>query len=513
MLQSSPQLGLDALIDDLGSFSRDPLGFVYWAFPWGQEGTDLARASGPEPWQREILVRLRDGLSTEEAVRLAVTSGHGVGKSALVAWIILWAISTCPDTRGVVTANTETQLKTKTWVELATWFRRFIARDLFKQTATAIFSNDPERERTWRIDMVPWSERNTEAFAGLHNKGRRILLVMDEASAIPDLIHEVAEGALTDEDTEIIWAMFGNPTRNQGRFREAFEGGRFHHRWKTLAVDSREVSFTNKVQIQSWLDDYGEDSDFARIRVKGQFPRVDSESFIPLELAREAVDRVVAPQTGSALILGVDVGRFGDDPSVIYPRRGRDAASLPPRLYHGLDTMQLAAKVAEAMNDYEADIAMVDGGGVGGGVVDRLRQLRVPVFEVQFGAKPDGANSYDRAVLYANKRAEIWGEMRDWLRDGSIPEFSIPQFTGEAITLVDELTGPQYGHNNQEAIQLERKRDMRNRGVPSPNVADALACTFALPSFVPRHRPLPGSERPTIGNDYDPFDTKRIYAQ
>src|SRR5690606_2066805 len=134
------------------------------------EPGELEGAAGPEPWQVKLLEELRDGLLTvEEAIQLARTSGHGIGKSACVSWIILWAISTFEDTRGVVTANTENQLKTKTWVELAKWYRLFIGRSLFEMTATALFSSDPEHERTWRIDMTPWSERNTEAFAGLHN--------------------------------------------------------------------------------------------------------------------------------------------------------------------------------------------------------------------------------------------------------------------------------------------------------------------------------------------------------
>lgn len=502
---------LDELIQDLGRYSTDPLGFVMWAFPWGQPDTDLEFSKGPEPWQRQILTWLGEGLITSrEAIRLAVTSGHGVGKSALVGWVILWAFSTCTDTRGVVTANTETQLKTKTWVELATWFRRFIARDLFKLTATALFSRDESRERTWRLDMVPWSERNTEAFAGLHNRGKRILLVMDEASAIPDLIWEVAEGALTDQDTEIIWLVCGNPTRNKGRFRECHPGGRYSHRWKSLKVDSRNVSFTNKTQIQAWMDDYGEDSDFIRVRVKGEFPRIDSESFISLLVAEAAVQRVVEPQNGLPLILGVDVGRFGDDPSVIYPRRGRDASSWKPDIFFGLDTMQQAARVADTFYRLGCDMAMVDEGGVGGGVVDRLRQLRVPVLGVQFGSMPSGGNVYERAVKYANKRAEIWGEMRDWLVYGSISSVAIPQINGSIITLVDELTGPTYGLNDKEAIQLERKKDMRSRGVPSPNVADALACTFGFP-HVSTQPALPATIY--LPPPYDPYDKERIYAQ
>jgi hypothetical protein len=183
---------MSTILEEVAAYSLDPYHFVLFSFPWGEPETELEAFKGPEPWQAEVLLeitkRLEAGATVHEAIQIAVTSGHGVGKSCLVAWIILWALSTFDDTRGVVTANTETQLKTKTWAELGKWHRLFAARDFFKLTATAIFSADASHERTWRIDMVPWSERNTEAFAGLHNKNRRILLVMDEASAIPDVI-------------------------------------------------------------------------------------------------------------------------------------------------------------------------------------------------------------------------------------------------------------------------------------------------------------------------------------
>ena len=123
---------------------------------------------------------------------MAIAAGNGPGKSALVAWIILWAMSTFEDTRGVITANTDTQLRTKTWAELAKWHRICLCKHWFHLTATAIYAKDKEHERTWRIDQVPWSLENVEAFAGLHNKGKRILLVFDEASAIPNKIWETA---------------------------------------------------------------------------------------------------------------------------------------------------------------------------------------------------------------------------------------------------------------------------------------------------------------------------------
>ena len=494
-----------SLIAELGSYSGDPYGFVLFAFPWGEEGNELAEYDGPMDWQIEILEELRDGLITvDEAIQLARTSGHGIGKSALVAWIILWAISTFEDTKGVVTANTENQLRTKTWAEVAKWHRLFIARELFKITATALFANDPQHERTWRIDMVPWSERNTEAFAGLHNQGKRILVVFDEGSAIPDVIWEVTEGALTDKNTQIIWAVFGNPTRNTGRFRECFPGGKFSHRWKCKAIDSRTVPISNKAQIQRWIDDYGEDSDFVRIRVLGKFPRVDADSFISASVAAEAVERETLPQ-GGAIVLGVDVARFGNDASVIYPRCGRDGITRPVEVYYGVDTMTFAGHVANAALRWGAAVCMVDSGGVGGGVVDRLRQLRIPVIGVDFGSKPD--NFSGSGVRYKNKRAEIWGEMRDWLQNGSIQNLS----TGEDVTLVDELSGPTYFLTVKEEIQLESKRDMIVRGVPSPIVADALACTFAFPSFETEAPSAALNEqKPIVAPDYDPFAKELI---
>jgi hypothetical protein len=508
---------LDELLVALAGFSKDPLGFVYFAFPWSEAGSDLEDITGPYQWQIDILTDLADGLiTTDEAIRLARTSGHGIGKSACVSWIILWAISTFEDTKGVVTANTENQLKTKTWAELAKWHRLFVGKELFEMAATAIYSKDPEHERTWRIDMVPWSERNTEAFAGLHNKNKRILVVYDEASAIPDVIHEVTEGALTDEGTEIIWCQFGNPTRNKGRFRDCFPGGKFAHRWKSAAIDSRDVPGTNLKQFNDWIADYGFDSDFVRVRVRGVFPRTDAVSFIGYELARLASERPLPDYSfglynPAAVIIGVDVGRFGDDPTCIYARQGTDAKSRPPIILRGQDLMRQASRIAAYFAEVHAVAIMVDGGGVGGGLVDRLRQLRLPVWEVDFGSKPDGSN-VDPSTRYYNKRAEIWGAVRDWLSTGSI----INEIEGQDNTLVDELTGPTYSFAGDDMeIQLERKKDMRRRGVPSPNVADALACTFAYYVYA---SPLQifGMEsdgpKPHVEPDYDPYSPERMLA-
>lgn len=493
----------DRLIKWLGSVSNDPIAFAAGAFPWGEPGTRLANEPGLEAWQTRILSLIRDGLPLNQAVQLATASGHGVGKSALVAIIILWAMSTAPNTRGVVTANTETQLKTKTWVELGKWFHMFIAKDLFTLTATQLFAKSSASD--WRFDLVPWSERNTEAFAGLHNKGRRILVIFDEASAIPDIIWETTEGALTDANTQIIWAVFGNPTRNTGRFRECFPGQRFAKQWTTTQVDSRAVRFTNKDQIARWVEAYGDDSDFVRIRVLGTFPRTGEMEFISHEIVTEAGTREVASFLTDPLTLGVDVARYGQNESVLWFRKGRDARTIPARVYRSLSTTQLAAQVSAAFLELGVDGVFVDGGGVGGGVVDQLRELHVPVFDINFGAKPDrlGHTVGVEGELYANKRAEMWGMMREWLKTGAIPDDA---------DLRAQLVGPTYTFNLQNAIQLEKKEDMMKRGLESPDRADALALTFAYPVQAHANAGREGLRKPLIESEYNPFSPERMVA-
>lgn len=514
---------LEELITFLAEYEDDPYGYVMAAYPWGVPGSELENYSGPQDWQRQILEDLGKGvIDIQEAIRQAVehnmeaetaplqfarTSGHGIGKSALVAWIIDWAQSTKADTKGVVTANTENQLKTKTWAELAKWHRLSLSSPLFKMTATARFSIDPEHERTWRIDMVPWSEKNTEAFAGLHNKGRRILLVFDEASAIPDIIWETAEGALTDNNTEIIWTCFGNPTRNSGRFRECFEGGKFSHRWDHAAISSMDVDITNKTQLQKWIDDYGEDHDFVRVRVLGKFPRVDASSFIPLEDARAATTRALPEDNPAPIVLGVDVARFGSDKSIIYPRQGLDARSRQPVVLQGVNTMQLATRVFNEYMRYQATAIFVDGGGVGGGVVDRLLQMGAPVYEVGFGNAADGVNPDDPYIKYENKRAEIWGAGKSWLqRGGCIPD-EVPMIE-EAFST--ELSNPTYTMTGKEGdrILLESKKDMKRRGLSSPDLSDALFCTFAYPTLEQTFDNDPDQDRHTQPNDDNYYSDK-----
>lgn len=461
------------LFAEIGAFRFDPLGYVMYAFPWGVAGTPLEKEEGPEPWQRKILVDLGKGLLTvSEAIRFAVASGHGIGKSALVAWIILWAMSTVRDTRGVVTANTEGQLRTKTWPELAKWHGLAINGGWFECTATAIYSAFQGHEKTWRCDAISWSENNTEAIAGLHNKGRRAFAIFDEASAIPDNVWEVMEGTLTDADTELFWTAFGNPTRNVGRFRECFAGGRFARRWNGVQIDSRTVRLSNKSQTDQWVTDYGEDSDFVRVRVRGVFPRGGVDQFIGSDLVDGAATRELVPDSSAPLVMGVDIGRQGD-PSVIRFRKGRDARSIAPVRFEIADLMQVAARVHEQMQAWKPDAVFIDVTGMGYGVYDRLVALGCTnVFAVNFASAADRGDAGDATAKYANKRAEMWGFTKSWLRTGCLPD------DGE---LKAQLIGVKSGYDSDNNIQLERKEDMKKRGLASPDDADALALTFAYP--------------------------------
>lgn len=486
------------LVDLIASCHNDPLRFVLQCFPWGEPG-ELAKHKGPRKWQVDILTAmgaaLRAGGSTGEAIQIAVASGHGIGKTALVSWVVYWAVATREDTRGVVTANTEGQLRTKTWPELAKWHRLALCAHWFKLEATSLHSTQAGHEKSWRIDAIAWSENNTEAFAGLHNQGGRILVVFDEASGIPPPIWEVTEGALTDDDTEIVWLAFGNPTRTGGRFFECF--GRLRHRWVTRQIDSRTVEGTNKAQLNAWVADYGEDSDFVRVRVRGVFPRASSTQFIARDLVDAAMERVyeIPASQGRTAAVGVDVARFGGAQSVIRTRVGRDGRSFPPKRFRGLDTVQLASRVGEHITYLRSlglqVVCFVDGGGVGGGVVDNLNRLNYDPIEVGFGSKANDDGKY------ANKRTEMWALARAWLEIGSLEK-------DEA--LATDLTGPEYWFDKHDRVILEPKEMMEERGLASPDDGDALALTFAQP--VPEYsEPLDGGNRSERrSRDYDPLE-------
>lgn len=445
-------------------FTYDPYGFVMFVYPWGKPGTPLEKYDKPDIWQKQVLDHIKEsyeagesiGAATAGAIRIAVASGHGIGKTALVAWIVHWFMSVFRDPQIVVTANTKTQLATKTWRELAKWHAMSIHEHWFDWAATTLKMK--ESPSTWVANAIPWSEHNSEAFAGTHDEN--VLVIFDEASAIADIIWQVTEGAMTTANC--IWVAFGNPTKNTGAFAQCFK--RFRHRWWNMRVDSRTAKMADQKLIAEWIEDYGLDSDFVRVRVLGKNPRAGDMQLIPVDIVEAAISRECEVPKGTPRIMGVDVARYGSDMSVIARRHGRKLEPLSK--YRGLDTMELAAVVAHAIREERPDMVMVDGTGIGAGVIDRLRQLGHDVLEVHFGGKVEPGSE---TVLF-NKRIEMWHRMSVWLKTGDIPRD--PE-------LYDDLISPEYYFDVKMRMRLESKDEMRKRGLASPDCADAVCLTFA----------------------------------
>jgi hypothetical protein len=454
------------LQEHIARFVYDPYGFVLFAFPWGEPGP-LVDETGPDEWQEKVLKRIGEELKRNDldgAIRIAAGSGHGIGKTCLIAWIIIWFMSTRPNPQLPVTANTSDQLSQKTWRELAKWHKLAINSHWFQWTATKFYHVD--FASTWFASAVPWSKERSEAFAGTHEK--YVMMLFDEASAIEDIIWEVAEGAMTTPGA--IWIVFGNRTKNTGRFHECFN--KWRHRWITYEIDSRTSKKADKKQIEQWAKDYGEDSDFFKVRVKGQAPRTGFRQFISSDAVEKAAGREIAVDSyrHAPIIIGVDVSDFGEDMSVIYIRQGLATLEIQkhrPRTMDQQWTMTFASLIAQEIVKYKPDGVMVDSTGLGLGVADRLIQLGYSdiVYKVYSGSSPLNDKEY------FNKRVEMWGLMRDWLQDGCIPDDQ---------QLKDDLTGPEYGFSNKEQFQLEKKSDMKSRGLASPDCGDALSMTFAF---------------------------------
>ena len=506
MFQGGGEQWQDQLVEWLASVRDDPLEFVLGAFPWGEENTPLAKFPRPLDWQCEVLEDLRTGLLTpHQAICRATASGHGIGKSALVSMILIWAMMTFPDTKGVITANTETQLKTKTWAELGRWFNLcWFAREFFVLNATSLVSKDPERERTWRVDMIPWSKTNPQAFAGLHNSGKRQFMIFDEASEIEDIIWETAEGFLTDIDAQRFWLAFGNPTRNAGRFRECFDGGGFSGLWESKQIDSRTVPITDRVYQDKLIKVYGDDSDYVRIRILGQFPRQGlMEFFNAAEIdAAMSPDREVYIDSATPLAIGVDVARYGANNSVIFPRRGRDARTIARKVFHGLSTVELSNQVFGAWHEWHPDGIFIDEGGVGGGVVDQCRSKHLQVTGVQFGGKDDitGIVFNNSGEKYANKRAAMYGAARAWLRDGGSLRAD-PDLRSAMLAI-------RYLFNKKDEIILVSKEDLMedNPGLVLDDL-DALVLTFGGPIA---SKVVAEGSGPLHVTEYDPFSEEMM---
>jgi hypothetical protein len=489
------------LCEDMALFYADPLGFVMYAYDWNNDASiqvvELVEpwASkynskwGPDKWAceyledlgQEVLNRGFDGINAVTPIRLAVTSGHGIGKSAMTGWITDWIMSTRPYAQGTVTANTFTQLETKTWAQIIKWTKKCITSHWFETTNSKMYHKDhPE---SWFCSAQTCREENSEAFAGQHAVNSTSFYINDEGSAIADIIFQVQEGGLTDG--EPMQFNFGNPTRNTGMFRECWR--RFRHRWKTYKVDSRSVQITNKEHLQDMIDDYGIESDTVKVRILGEFPSQSLKQFISEKDVEAAEKRhlKITQYNFAPVVLGVDPAWTGDDEFVIWLRQGLYSEKLGVWERNDND-IEMANILARLEDDHKADAVHVDG-GFGTGIVSAGKTMGRNWQIIWFSSKsPD--------VGCLNLRAHMWNQMRIWLKEGAC----IPQ---DDVLHMD-LTGPETVPRIDGKIQLESKEDMKRRLIPSPNRADALALTFAMPVVKIDHGPL---KHRRTQHDFDPY--------
>lgn len=500
------------LFEKVQGFKYDPVGFVLFAFPWGKKGTPLASYPKPRSWQIEEFQKLRThilsdvsrtkiGLPTR-VYYLAISSGRGPGKTAFIAMLNYWMISCWWGGTSIATANTETQLRTRTMAELGKWHTMAINSHWFDKTSLSLrpakwFADILNQQQSMSTDLYyvqgqSWSDENPDAFAGAHSTVAMIL-TMDEASGIPDNIWNVSEGFFTDLAQLRVWLAISNPRRPTGRFRNCFDSR--YKEWQTRVIDSRTVEGLDPAVYQRIADRYGEDHDITRVEVRGLFPRTGSNQFISRPVVMDAIARELFRDPSEPLCMGVDVARFGSGKSVLRWRQGRDARSIPPVRMQGLDLMTLSDEIAEWIIKTNPDFIFVDGGGVGGGVVDRLRQLGFSVIEVQSASR-----KVKNRERHYNVRVQMWDSMREWLETGCIADDD---------QLILDLTSPEFDYDGQGCLKLESKEDMLKRGVPSPDDGDALGLTFArkvAPNYAKARRSSHRMRhRRTAKTEYDIF--------
>jgi hypothetical protein len=412
-------------------------------------------------------------------IRFSTKAGHGVGKSGLVAWLVDFIQSTRPHSKGIVTANSSPQLETKTWSEVGKWHKRGLTQRWFRLSSNrgAMRRVHRQHPQTWRCDAIPWRKEVPEAFAGQHAVDSTSYYINDEASAIDRAIFETQDGGLSDG--EPMQFLFGNATRNSGYFYETHMNTALMRLYNRRTVDSRDAAIPNKEKIAQDVETYGEDSDYIRVKIRGEFPRQSTDQFISSDVVAAARRRPGAFNATDPLIYGVDIGHKGVDETVIFRRRGNDAKSMPPIIMRpNADRkdwlMHVAGRIAELALKEMPDAIFIDGGGVGAGVPERLEQLNVPnVMPILFGSKSPNS-------MYMNRGSYMYGCMREWLEDnGAIPD--------DEVLSIQLTTREYFYHDVKNAIMLESKDDMRERegtaggGHASPDRADGLALTFALP--------------------------------
>ena len=437
-------------------------------------GKDLLNIDYDE-WQANVL----NDLAQHDKV--SVRSGQGVGKTALESGAILWFLTCRPYAKIIATAPTMKQLYDVLWAEVAKWLNNSLIKELLKWTKTKVYMVG-DSERWFATARTATKPENMQGFHEDH-----MLIVVDEASGVSDAIMEAILGTLSGMDNKLL--LCGNPNNIEGVFYDSHNSDR--DKYKTHKVSSYDSKRTNKENIQMILDKYGADSDVARVRVYGEFPKGALDSFISLEVVELASGQSIDDKDLKRITfghLGVDVARFGDDSTIVFPRIGKYALSYDK--YTKQSTMVTTGYVIDTakrmMVEYpnlEKIYIKVDDTGVGGGVTDRLNAL-VDECDYPFEIGPVNNGSKSDDDFYGNLGTELWGNVKEILEENMANHLNGAHSTivlPNDQQLIKELSTRKFVMTSNSKIKLESKKDMKKRNVGSPDVADALTLAFYEP--------------------------------
>lgn len=430
----------------------------------------------PDDWQIEV------ASDVKKNNRVAVKSGQGVGKTAFEAAVFLWFLSCFYDARVVCTAPTKQQLHDVLWSEVAKWMNDSpLLQMLLKWTKTYVYVKGYEK----RWFAVARTATKPENMQGFHEDN--MLFIVDEASGVADPIMEAILGTLSGENNKLL--MCGNPTRTSGTFYDAFTVDRNIYALHT--VSSRDSKRTNKENIASLDRKYGSSSNVVRVRVDGLFPEQEDDVFIPLSLIEQCSSKLLELDDSAGMqfvSLGVDVARFGDDETIIYRNYHGHCKIVRNRRGQNLmatvgDIVKEFKKIYREYSKYEGKVyVQIDDTGLGGGVTDRLKEVRkeqklykMQIIPINAAEKieTDTAAGKDAAEKYNNLTTAMWASMRDLLDNKQIVIEDDEQTVGQ-------LSSRKYTMTSNGKLEIESKKEMKKRGLDSPDRADALALALYL---------------------------------
>lgn len=426
---------------------------------WKENPVEFVRQNfrvEPQPWQIEALNYIASG------DRLTVRSGHGVGKTALDAWVIIWFISTRMPCKVLVTAPSMPQLRDVLWMEIKHWIGQMPG----PMAAQYQLHSSEQDLRLVLIGSQSFATGRTarkespESLQGFHSPN--LLVLADEGSGIEDIVYEVIQGALSSPNSKCL--ITSNPTKRSGYFYETHTN--LQSIWKSMRVGCHESTLMSPTYIEEVAQSFGIESNAYRIRVMGEFPIDDDDALFPQSLLEAATRRDIPPDDGYEPVWGLDVARFGDDQTALCKRRHNELLE-PVKTWKGRDTMEVTAII---LNEYETSSLkpseiIVDAVGLGAGVYDRLRELGLPARAINVGESP---SAKDR---YRNLRAELYWRAREWFSSLMV---KIPEDTA----LIVELSRLKYKSPTGK-LEIEKKEDMKKRGLKSPDRSDAFVLTFA----------------------------------